>query len=65
MFDVKHKPISKVFTLHAENVERVDVFLRSFPIWAYHLNGLLQDCGITSALAMESLQFCTKLSIWS
>ena len=29
----------------------------------YHTGGLVQDCSISSALAMEILQSCTKLSI--
>ena len=36
--------------------------------WAYtkpDFNGLVQDCSISSALAMEILQSCTKLSIYS
>ena len=28
-----------------------------------HIDGLVQDCSISSALAMEILQFCTKASI--
>ena len=28
-----------------------------------HIDGLMQDCSISSALAMEILQFCTKPSI--
>ena len=30
-----------------------------------HINGLMQACSNSSALAMELLQFCTKPSIWS
>ena len=29
----------------------------------YHINGLVQDCSNSSALAMELLQSCTKPSI--
>ena len=29
-----------------------------------HIGGLVQDCGISSALAMELLQSCTKPSIY-
>ena len=29
-----------------------------------HIDVLVQDCSISSALAMEILQFCTKPSIW-
>ena len=29
----------------------------------FYINGLVQDCSIFSALAMEILQFCTKPSI--
>ena len=39
-----------------------------FNIWRTeddHLDDLLQDCSISSALAMEILQSCTKPSIWS
>ena len=30
----------------------------------YHVNGLVQDHSISSALAMEILQSCTKPSMW-
>ena len=30
-----------------------------------HINGLVQDCSISSAVAMEILQSCTKPSIWA
>ena len=30
----------------------------------YHLDVLVQDCSISSALAMEMLQSCTKASIY-
>ena len=30
-----------------------------------HINGLVQDCSISSALAMEILQSCTKPLAWS
>ena len=33
--------------------------------WCYRINGLLQDCSNSFALAMELLQFCTKPSIWA
>ena len=29
-----------------------------------HFDGFVQDCSISSALALEILQFCTKSSIW-
>ena len=29
----------------------------------YHIYGLVQDCGNSSALVMELLQFCTKPSV--
>ena len=31
----------------------------------YDVKGLMQDCSISSALAMEILQSCTKPSMWS
>ena len=30
-----------------------------------YVDGLVQDCSISSALAMEILQFCSKPSMWS
>ena len=34
--------------------------------WSSHyLNGLVQDCSDSSALALELLQSCTKPSIWT
>ena len=30
-----------------------------------YIDGLVQDCSISSALAMEILQACTKISIYS
>ena len=32
--------------------------------WCGHINGLVQDCSSSSALAMELLQSCTKSSVW-
>ena len=32
---------------------------------AYHIDGLVQDCSNSSALAMGLLQSCTKTSIWN
>ena len=32
--------------------------------WSSNMDGLVQDCSIPSALAMEILQLCTKLSIY-
>ena len=37
---------------------------KSINSWEY-ISGLVQDCGISSALALEILQFCTKPSISS
>ena len=34
-------------------------------VMAYDIDGLMQDCSISSALAMEILQSCTKSSIWN
>ena len=31
----------------------------------YHIDSLVQDCSISSALAMEILQYCTKPSVLS
>ena len=31
------------------------------PLW--HFDGLVQDCSISIALAMDKLRFCTKPSI--
>ena len=30
----------------------------------YNIDGLVQDCSISSALAMKLLQSCTKPSVW-
>ena len=34
-------------------------------IITHHFDGFVQDCNNSSALAMELLQSCTKLSIWN
>ena len=31
----------------------------------HYIDGLVQDCNNSTADALELLQFCTKLSIWS
>ena len=36
----------------------------SWDVLYNHLDGLAQDCSISSALAMEMLQFCSKFSIY-
>ena len=33
-------------------------------IWQEHIGGLVQDCGNSTALAMELLQSCTKPQIY-
>ena len=33
-------------------------------IYLQYIDGLVQDCSISSALAMEKQQFCTKPSIY-
>ena len=33
-------------------------------LYLVYIDGLVQDCGNSSALAMELLQSCTKLTIW-
>ena len=35
------------------------------PVYTLNIDGLVQDCSISSSLAMEVLQSCTKWSILS
>ena len=39
--------------------------LDGIEMWAVYMDGLVQDCSNSNALAMELLQFCTKPSIYS
>ena len=36
----------------------------SIQLHGYHFDGLVQDCSISIANAMEILQYCTKPSNW-
>ena len=41
------------------------LLLRCPHSWWHHFGGLVQDCSISSALAMEILQSCSKQLTWS
>ena len=49
-----------LFTKHI-----VITYIISYIATQVHVDGLAQDCSISSALAMEILQFCTKPSMFS
>ena len=46
----------------SDTIKKYHKGFRSMYIW-YHISSFVQDCSNSSALAMELLQFCTKLSI--
>ena len=49
-----------LFTKHS-----VITYIISYIATQVHVDGLAQDCSISSALAMEILQFCTEPSMCS
>ena len=51
-------------TWQGTQIEAVAIAARPHTLWDY-FDGLVQDCSNSSALAMELLQFCTKLLIYS
>ena len=45
-----------------------EYFAENWQCWnteALHIDGLVQDCGICSALALQIAQPCAKLLIWT
>ena len=52
--------------IHAKDLDLVLLILVKKGRWArwYYIDGLVQDCSISSALAMEILKSCIKPSIY-
>ena len=56
---------SRYRCLLSRNMAHTQLSTPNILILVNEIDGLVQDCSISSALAMETLQSCTKLSIYS
>ena len=57
------KPLSEPIVIKYVTRTQRNKMIQYFPA-AFHIDGLVQDCSNSSALAMELLQSCTKPSIF-